>query len=252
MNLECNAADQQQKFHSRADLDRFSNRWNNPYIRKRELRMADKILEKMPLGGKKILEIGCGEGTNLLYLNDRNSDVKYTGIDFSKEKIESFQGFPENIRGIIADATALPFADNEFDLVFIRDVLHHIDWARQKVMDEAWRVLGKGGTLLIFEGNPFAPLNVIFRVLYPVEKGMKNSTLKKMLELLNQYATCTVEYLEPGYLVRGISFVVWKSKSRNILGRCLLPLADIAERFLCIIPRRFWTGRLYFIKKESN
>ena len=252
MNLECSAADQQQKFHSRADMDRVGNRCNNPYVIKREQKLAANILEKLPLSGEKVLEIGCGEGTNLLYLNTLNDSLRYTGIDFSKEKIDAFQDFPENIRGIVADATQLPFSDMEFDLIFIRDVLHHVDWAREKVMDEAWRVLKKNGSLLVFEGNPASPLNMVFRTLYPVEKGMKNSTVSKMLELLNRYAKCRVEYLEPSVLVRAMSFVLWKSGSGNILARCILPLADIAEKLLYITPRRFWAGKLYLIKKDSD
>lgn len=251
MNPECNVTDQQ-RFHSRADMDRAGNRCNNPYIRKREQKLAANILSKLPSAGKTVLEIGCGEGTNLLYLNALNDSLNYTGIDFSKEKIEAFQGFPENIRGIVADATQLPFSDTEFDLIVIRDVLHHIDQAREKVMDEAWRVLKKNGSLLVLEGNPSSPLNIIFRFLYPVERGMKNSTFSKMLGLLNRYAKCNVEYLEPSVLVRAMSFVLWKSVSRNILAHCILPLADITEKLLYITPRRFWAGKLYLIKKDFD
>ena len=250
MNLESHV-NGQKEFHSRADMDRVGNRCNNPYIRKREQKLAANILSKLPPAGKTVLEIGGGEGTNLLYLNALNNSLNYTGIDFSKEKIEAFQGFPENILGIVADATQLPFTDEEFDFVFLRDVLHHIDWARTQVMDEAWRVLKRGKTLIVFEANPFSPLNVIFWNLYPVERGMKNSSRKEMFELLNKYGSCSIEYLEPGYLVRAVSFIFWKSGSENILARyLLLPVCNIIEKLMYLMPKSFWPCRLYTIKKD--
>lgn len=51
---------------------------------------------------------------------------------------------------LTASATELPFADNEFDLIFFLRVLHHID-NFPKAMEEALRCLKPKGFILISE-----------------------------------------------------------------------------------------------------
>lgn len=100
--------------------------------------------------GKKILEVGCGEGTKLSLL-----DASYrAGIDISplaiaraKQKIDLAQ---------VASAEKLPFADNSFDSVLSFFSIEHFE-NPEKVLHEMMRVVKRGGEIAILTPNFGAP-----------------------------------------------------------------------------------------------
>ncbi|HEY3875576.1 MAG TPA: class I SAM-dependent methyltransferase [Candidatus Kapabacteria bacterium] len=100
--------------------------------------------------GKKLLEIGCGMGTDSLQFARNGAAV--TGVDLTEEgprlATERFraEGLPCEFR--TADAESLPFADNSFDVVYSFGVLHHTP-NTQKAIDEVYRVLKPGGEAVI-------------------------------------------------------------------------------------------------------
>lgn len=79
--------------------------------------------------GTHVLEIGCGEGGNLLPFSKRGCEV--TGVDLNKERIKDaityFQ--EEQVKGefIAADIFKLENIKERFDLILCHDVLEHID-----------------------------------------------------------------------------------------------------------------------------
>ncbi|NTV83914.1 MAG: class I SAM-dependent methyltransferase [Bacteroidales bacterium] len=79
----------------------------------------------------KILEIGCGEGGNLVPFLDKNCEV--TGIDISESKIanarEFLKGHPNAGKLILVAKDIYDAADDleqGYDFVFMRDVIEHI------------------------------------------------------------------------------------------------------------------------------
>ncbi len=64
----------------------------------------------------------------------------------------------EGVRGLCADATQLPSRRDHFEIVLCRDLLHHVNWARDAVVREALRVLRRGGILVVLEATavPFS------------------------------------------------------------------------------------------------
>jgi len=46
------------------------------------------LSEVMPLNGKSVLDVGCGFGDYVDYLNDKYINVRYTGVDISKVMVE--------------------------------------------------------------------------------------------------------------------------------------------------------------------
>jgi ubiquinone/menaquinone biosynthesis C-methylase UbiE len=81
--------------------------------------------------GDKILDIGCGKGQYVSYLNSLDK-IAY-GTDFVKEFLPSGQR-----KFICGNVTQLPFVDNSFDTSILFDVLEHTD--DEKVLIEAARV----------------------------------------------------------------------------------------------------------------
>ncbi|MDR1653309.1 MAG: methyltransferase domain-containing protein [Prevotellaceae bacterium] len=78
---------------------------------------------------KKILEIGCGEGGNLLPFAQAGCAV--TGIDISENKIiaggKYFQHFEQKGEFFSVNFFDFPVsADNKFDIILIHDVIEHI------------------------------------------------------------------------------------------------------------------------------
>ena len=77
--------------------------------------------------GKRLLEVGCGMGTDLLQFARGGADV--TGVDLTPRSIEisrrHFQLYGEQAQFANTDAEHLPFADESFDVVYSNGVLHH-------------------------------------------------------------------------------------------------------------------------------
>lgn len=118
--------------------------------------------------GERLLEIGCGEGTNLRHLCRRGA--RLYGIDFSPAKT-AFARQATGALVVSADAAALPFADGAFAAVLIRDVLHHLPDPGQ-VLREARRVLAPGGRLTVIEPNGRSPLILAQASLVAEERGV--------------------------------------------------------------------------------
>ncbi len=100
--------------------------------------------------GKKLLEIGCGLGTDLLQFAKGGALV--TGVDLTPQSIElvrkrfELEGLTVDAR--VSDAENLPFEDASFDVVYSFGVLHHTP-NTQKAIDEIHRVLRPGGKIII-------------------------------------------------------------------------------------------------------
>jgi len=103
--------------------------------------------ELKKLHGKKILDIGCNIG---IILSEAAGDNERHGLDLDRELIGKAKNVCPECDFITGDATRLPFGNGEFDAV----VLAHL-WqeGNEKMLEEAMRVLRKGGTLYLTTPN---------------------------------------------------------------------------------------------------
>jgi SAM-dependent methyltransferase len=110
-----------------------------------------ECLDHLDVSGKRVLEIGLGEGAESEQLIRRGA--KWSGIDLTQESIDrvrarlASRGLPfEELHA--ASVLSLPFADDSFDMVFSHGVLHHVPdiTAAQR---EIHRVLRPDGLLAI-------------------------------------------------------------------------------------------------------
>ncbi|QNN51179.1 class I SAM-dependent methyltransferase [Nocardioides mesophilus] len=114
----------------------FADRWNHnthhfPLLRSR-----------LPATARRVLDIGCGDGTFCRFVADRSASVVGVDVDVSVLPRESGQ-----VVFAATSADALGLADGTFDAVTMSMVLHHGDPAR--LLGEAVRVLAPGGVLLV-------------------------------------------------------------------------------------------------------
>ena len=100
----------------------------------------------------RVLEIACGRGEICNLLASRVRSV--VGTDYAVSAIAICQeayrdSGHKNLQFVVADAKALPFPDNSFDLVFCSEFLEHVhDWELREVMKEIVRVLTPNGRLI--------------------------------------------------------------------------------------------------------
>ncbi len=124
-------------------------------------RRLNKILEKVDLENKKIMDQGCGEGVWMYEFAKFTKPTNVYGCDIDKDSVSKFQEYSKNVNEVdqipkenikICAAENLTFNDDFFDIVFSNEVLEHVD-DDQKAVNEVHRVLKKGGKFIIFTPN---------------------------------------------------------------------------------------------------
>ncbi len=99
-----------------------------------------------PAAGDRILDLGCGSGRTMAWVAGTGASM--TGIDiapyFAREAIDRFDL-------LLADLRRLPLRDGAFTKAWSLDVLEHLTRpALSGVLEEANRVLTKGGALFVY------------------------------------------------------------------------------------------------------
>lgn len=102
----------------------------------------------------RALEVGSGAGFNAEIFLRRFPGWHLTASDYDPQMVERaarrLAGFGERVDVRHADAVALPFPDQSFDVVVSILVWHHVgDW--RAATHQAARVLKEGGTLLLVD-----------------------------------------------------------------------------------------------------
>lgn len=110
----------------------------------------------------RILDFGGGVGNSLGFMRMRFPQSEIVLLDPSKKSIEIAQerwGDKAEFRQF--DGTRVPYPDASFDLVFAACVFHHIPAGQHvPLFRELKRVLISGGSIFVFEHNPYNPLTV--------------------------------------------------------------------------------------------
>jgi ubiquinone/menaquinone biosynthesis C-methylase UbiE len=126
------------------------------------------------------LEVGCGEGSNLVRLDRR---VKCFGVDLFPQKLAFAARELPGASFAVAEASRLPFPSACFVTVFIRDLLHHVPSPRA-VLEEATRVLAPGGALMLLEPNGRNPIVRLQTHLMAAEAGARASNPEHIRQLM--------------------------------------------------------------------
>ena len=127
------------KFYELVEAHRYEKEWHIP-----------AAADFASAAGLKVLEIGCGLGTDGAQFAKAGAD--YTGVDLTEAAVElarkrfAVSGLEGKFQ--VADAEHLEFAKESFDLVYSHGVLHHTPDTAAAVA-EIWRVLRPGGRAVI-------------------------------------------------------------------------------------------------------
>jgi ubiquinone/menaquinone biosynthesis C-methylase UbiE len=109
------------------------------------------MLSQLP-PGKKVLEIGCGNGVGSKHILEffRPEEFIATDLDERLVEIARNKNIGEKTKFEVGDATDLRFQNNEFDAVLGLSVIHHIpNW--KDCIDELQRITKPDGFLILKE-----------------------------------------------------------------------------------------------------
>jgi ubiquinone/menaquinone biosynthesis C-methylase UbiE len=96
-------------------------------VPRRDLAIAAEAVDAAGLTAPSLLEVGCGGGYHSAVFGALcRSAPAYLGSDFSEDMIAGARRRFPRVRFEVADATALPYADRAFDVVFEGVSLMHI------------------------------------------------------------------------------------------------------------------------------
>jgi len=105
-----------------------------------------RLMEFEKFRGARLLEIGCGMGSDLLQF--ARGGARCTGIDLTPRSIEitrhRFSLYEANANFMISDGEHLPFRTESFEVVYSNGVLHHTPDTAGAIR-EVHRVLRPGG-----------------------------------------------------------------------------------------------------------
>jgi len=113
--------------------------------------------------GDKVLDIGCGKGFLLYELTQVVPGLKVVGTDVSEYGLEHAK---EELKPYLklANATSLPFEDNEFDFVYSMNVFHNLyNYELMAALKEMQRVAKKNKYICIESyRNEFEKANFLY------------------------------------------------------------------------------------------
>ncbi len=128
-------------------------RQHNESLEDRQVNLTRHCLSHVEkLDNQNVLEVGCGNGTQSLYIYENYNPAQMTGVDINSNNIElahSINGSHHNLEFMVDDAQQLEkIADDSVDvLLCIESAFHYPE--KHKFMQEIHRVLKPNGTFLI-------------------------------------------------------------------------------------------------------
>lgn len=139
-------------------------------------RLTDSVLAVADFRGKRVLDIGCGDGTYTHELAELGLVGVMHGIDPAEEAVRVAKGKSgadgREVGFAVSSAYALPYPDDSFDVAVLRGVLHHMG----QPVDALREGLRVASTMVVVEPNGYNPgLKVLERCSsYHIEHGEKS------------------------------------------------------------------------------
>jgi malonyl-CoA O-methyltransferase len=133
-----------------------------------------------------VLDVGMGTGWMTHRLANLFSEAKVVGIDFAFGMLEAAGKKYEGLKMLQADARALPFAANKFDIV-ISNLAYQWVGDLEKAFQESHRVLTENGTFCItlfgYETlkELFSSFNAVTKEKFEVRRLASSADIEKAL-----------------------------------------------------------------------
>jgi ubiquinone/menaquinone biosynthesis C-methylase UbiE len=169
--------------------------------------------------GKRVLEVGCGAGTDLVRFARGGAivtgvDLSSSGIALARKNFEQ-QGLSADLRE--ADGERLPFEDDSFDLVYAHGVIQYTP-DTERIVEECRRVLKPGGQAVFQAYNRVSWLNALSKLMkVPLEHEgapvLKKFSAAEFRELLGGFRD--IRIVEERFPVKSRLHGGWKGTLFN-------------------------------------
>jgi ubiquinone/menaquinone biosynthesis C-methylase UbiE len=172
-------------FFEELDEYRFDKLWYLP-----------RLVDFCGYRGKRLLEVGCGVGIDLVRFAEGGAEV--TGIDLAEVSIglakKNFAPRSLSVDLHVMNGEEMPFEDDSFDVVYTHGVLQYTAHASEMV-SEIRRVLRSDGEAILMVNNKNSWLNVMSKVMNvglefedaPVFKKYSIGEYKQLLKPFSTY-----------------------------------------------------------------
>lgn len=177
-------------FHSQDGFMHFRISQNGQFTDKDVYHQPDSI-SKFIQKGDKVVELGFGQGANLLYLAGQHPDAQFFGVDLAKLKKKDI---PANVTTFQRDYSDLSmFEDSSIDVMYaIETIVHNAD--KDKIYREVCRILKPGGVMVVYDyalSASYASFDpVAQKAIALISKGCASALIESLDELNSCYARC--------------------------------------------------------------
>ncbi|MFB0562647.1 MAG: class I SAM-dependent methyltransferase [Candidatus Lokiarchaeia archaeon] len=196
-------------------------------------RIINSYLDKLGSSKKRIIEIGCGYGSNIKLIKDNRNDVECYALDNSNVAIELVKEDIPN--AFLSDCRNTPFADNEFDLIFSAGLMEHLD--EKPFLKEINRILKDNGYVITFVPAKFS-LWKLYQLLHfgswqhGYEKSYTYNGLKSLFQN-NGFSVIEILGIDPfsinGFIMKLFNITFTPIFKRSFLKSGYLELCVIAK-----------------------
>ena len=155
--------------------------------------------------GKRVLEIGVGMGSD--FLRWVRAGAVATGVDLTERAVALTKqrlldgGLQADVR--VADAEALPFPDDQFDIVYSWGVLHHTP-DPAKAIAEGLRVLAPGGQVKVMLYHRHSWVALAAWVRFCLLRGKPFASLRDAVSMVESPGTSAFTESEVGTLFMNV------------------------------------------------
>ncbi len=168
--------------------------------------------------GKKILEIGCGVGIDLIQFAKNGADV--LGIDLADSSIDLAGKYFDHAgakgKFVRMDGEAMEFEDNSFDMVYAHGVIQYTANA-SRMIEEIYRVTKPGGEAIMMVYNRISWLNFLSKIMKvelehedaPVLKKYSIAEFEEMLSVFSSVKIIPERFPVKSRLHKGLKAILY-------------------------------------------
>jgi SAM-dependent methyltransferase len=178
----------------------------------------------LPLSGRRIIDIGCGNGAVLAELAQYGAEPRLMcGVDLLPDRLAAARDTLPQASFALADASRLPHPGASFDVAVQFTLMSSVldSRARRAIAAEAMRVLKPGGTLIWYD--------FIWNPGNPDTRGIR------LAELLQLYPGCAVDARRATLAPPLLRLIAPRSRA---LCRALDAAPFLRSHYLALIRRR--------------
>lgn len=203
----------QRKFYNKrySFLQRALHKLQNNLVFCYDARLLERMLRILNVTSvNNVLEVGCGQGTDTVLISRYTHQIVAIDVSLPALKVATTLSRMKTESGktsfIVSDAQYLPLRDDLFDVVFCKDLLHHVS-DPTSALSEMKRVAKEGGKVIAIEANACNPQMILIGLIYlSVDKGVFKNTKTRLIATFKTAGLSDVDAEETEFLPRHLLF----------------------------------------------